>query len=128
MSPGGTPRRLTRRGGSAPSWSPHGTKLAFSRLDLERTRRGVYRDDVYIVGRNGRGLRRLTRRGGYNPAWSPDGKWIAFTRDGDLYMVSTNGRRLRRLVDAPTRDPLDWRGGYVASLDWQALPPDMIGG
>ena len=128
MSPGSTPRRLTHRGGSAPSWSPHGTKLAFSRLDLERTRRGVYRDDIYIVGRDGRGLRRLTRRGGYNPVWSPDGRWIAFKRDGDLYVVRTNGRGLRRLVDAPSRDALDWRGGYVASLDWQALPRKMIGG
>ena len=122
MSLRGTPRRLTRRGGSAPSWSPHGTKLAFSRLDLGRTRRGVYRDDIHIVGRDGRGLRRLTRRGGYNPAWSPDGAWIAFTRDGDLYVVRTNGQGLRRLVDAPSRDPLDPRGGYVASLDWQPLP------
>jgi Tol biopolymer transport system component len=27
---GGTPRRLTFHGGLSPSWSPHGTKLAFA--------------------------------------------------------------------------------------------------
>ena len=73
---GGTPRRLTHRGGASPSWSPHGTKLAFVRS----VRRGGDNDprDVYLVRRDGSGLRRLTRRGGHSPAWSPDGRWIAF--------------------------------------------------
>jgi dipeptidyl aminopeptidase/acylaminoacyl peptidase len=105
---GGTPRRLTYRGGSTPSWSPHGTKLAFLRAG-----------DIYIIGRDGRGLRRLTRRGGYSPAWSPDGKWIAFIRDGDIYVVRTNGRGRRRLVDGPG---LDLEGPSVTSIDWQPLP------
>jgi WD40-like Beta Propeller Repeat len=72
---GGKPRRLTYRGGSSPSWSPHGTKLAFVRA---RSRRGVVRRDIYVVRRDGRGLGRLTRRGGDSPSWSPDGRWIAF--------------------------------------------------
>jgi TolB protein len=107
---GGTPRRLTYRGGSNPSWSPHGKKLAFVR--------GVKgRVEIFLVGRDGRGLRRLTYRGGYNPAWSPDGKRIAFVRDGDLYVVGTNGRGLRRLVDAPFEALQYW-----GSIDWQPLP------
>jgi Tol biopolymer transport system component len=107
---GGTPRRLTYRGGHSPSWSPHGKKLAFVRSVSGR-------GEVFLVGRDGRGLRRLTYRGGYSPAWSPDGKWIAFTRDGDLHVVRTNGRGLRRLVDAPFEELVG------TSLDWQALPP-----
>src|SRR5215218_6352762 len=67
---GGTPRRLTHRGGLSPSWSPHGTKLAFVRLGRSEPR-GDDRGDVYLVRRDGTGLRRLTRRGGYSPAWSP---------------------------------------------------------
>ena len=110
---GGTPRRLTYRGGYSPSWSPHGKKLAFVR-NVGRGGR-----NIYLVGRDGRGLRRLTRRGGYSPSWSPDGKWIAFIRKGDLYVVRTNGRGRRRLVDAPT-DGIE--GPRVGSLDWQALP------
>lgn len=117
---GGTPRRLTHRAAHSPSWSPHGAKLAFVRDD--RTRPNRVTQDVYIIGRDGEGLRRLTRRGGCGPAWSPDGKWIAFMRARDLYVVRTTGRDLRRLVNAPTRDPLDPRGGFVTSLDWQPLP------
>jgi hypothetical protein len=107
---GGTPRRITYRGGSSPSWSPHGTKLAF-----ERAR------DIHIIGRDGHGLRRLTRRGGYGPSWSPDGKWIAFIRERDIYVVRSTGRGLRRLVDT-TGYVEDFGGAQVDSVDWQALP------
>jgi Tol biopolymer transport system component len=109
---GGTPRRLTYRGGNNPSWSPHGKKLAFV-----RPVRGGGLPEIFLVGRNGHGLRRLTYRGGNNPVWSPDGKWIAFIRHGDLYVVGTNGRGLRRLVDSPFDELQGW-----ASIDWQALP------
>lgn len=109
---GGTARRLTYRGGSSPSWSPHATKLAFVR------RVGALRGDIYIVEKNGRGLRRLTYRGGYSPTWSPDGKWIAFMRGGDLHVVRTNGERRRRLV----KDVGDDFGlGLAEAVDWQAL-------
>jgi WD40 repeat protein len=117
---GGTPRRLTHRGGLSPSWSPHGTKLAFVRQS--RSRRDDDRGDVYLVRRDGSGLRRLTRRGGYSPAWSPDGRWIAFIRAGDLYVVRTTGGRLRRLVDELGPDETYQLGPQVMSVDWQALP------
>jgi hypothetical protein len=115
MRVGGIPRRLTYRGGFSPTWSPHGTKLAFAR------RAGQGQADVYIVGRNGRGLRRLTYRGGYSPSWSPDGKWIAFIREGDLYVVRTTGRGRRRVVDAPVQSEYG-EGPQVNAVDWQALP------
>jgi WD40-like Beta Propeller Repeat len=111
---GGAERRLTYRGGSGPSWSPHGKKLAFVRGHTSG------KADIYLVGRDGRGLRRLTYRGGSSPAWSPDGKWIAFIRDVDLYVVRTNGRGLRRLVD---ESGFEEGGPAVRSVDWQALPP-----
>lgn len=111
---GGAPRRLTYRGGSSPSWSPHGTKLAFVRV-----RRG--QPDVYIVNRDGSRMRRLTGRGGYGPAWSPDGKWIAFVRFGDLRVIRTTGRGGRRLVNPPT-GPESIDGPAVGSVDWQPIP------
>lgn len=121
MRLGGTPRKLTYRSGDSPSWSPHGKKLLFLRLDLERARRGIYRADIYTIGRDGRGLRLLTRPGGSSPVWSPDGKWIAFLRDGDIYVARSTGGGLRRLVNAPpqTDGP---RNGFATSLDWQPLP------
>jgi Tol biopolymer transport system component len=111
MRLGSAPRQLTYRGGTSPSWSPDGRKLAF-----------VRRNDIYLIGRSGRGLRRLTHRGGYAPAWSPDGRWIAFVRAGDMYIVRTNGRRLRRLLDEVGPDETYGLGPQVESLDWQALP------
>jgi dipeptidyl aminopeptidase/acylaminoacyl peptidase len=114
---GATPRRLTYRGGFSPSWSPHGTKLAFT-----RSTRKSGPVDVYLIGKDGRGLRRLTYRGGDSPSWSPDGKWIAFIREGDLYVVRTDGRGLRRLVDEIGPDETYGLGRQVTSLGWQALP------
>ena len=114
---GATPRRLTYRGGFNPSWSPHGTKLAFTRW----TKPGQV--DIYLMGKDGRGLRRLTYRRGLNPSWSPDGKRIAFIRDNDLYVVRTSGRGLRRLVNEPPVDEVYGLGPQVTSVDWQALPP-----
>jgi dipeptidyl aminopeptidase/acylaminoacyl peptidase len=115
MRLGGAPRRLTRRGGLSPSWSPDGTKLAFVRLHRGRS-------DVYIVRRDGGGLRRLTRLGGSSPRWSPDGRRIAFIRAGDIYVVRVAGGGLRRLVNAPSRDAFDTRGEFATALDWQPLP------
>jgi Tol biopolymer transport system component len=120
---GGRPRRLTKRGGHSPSWSPQGTKLAFVR-HVRSGKPDIYgggQPDIYLLRRDGRGLRRLTRRGGQSPAWSPDGKWIAFIRAGDLYVIRTTGRGLRRLVDESLIQP-EGLGPQVTSVDWQALP------
>jgi dipeptidyl aminopeptidase/acylaminoacyl peptidase len=113
---GGTPHQLTFDGGFNPSWSPHGTKLAFAHW----TRDG--QADVHLIGKDGRGRRRLTYRGGLSPTWSPDGKWIAFIRENDLYIVRTTGRGLRRVVNAPPVDEVYGLGPQVVSIDWQARP------
>lgn len=117
---GEQPRRLTYRGGEEPSWSPHGTKLAFVRSDLRRLDSDG--PDLYVVRRGGGGLRRLTRRGAAaNPSWSPDGRWIAFTRYGDIYVMRSTGGGLRRVLDAPSyKGSLDDPG--VLSIDWRPLP------
>jgi hypothetical protein len=107
---GRTPRRLTFRGGQSPSWSPHGSMLAF-----------VRKGDVYIVSRDGRGLKRLTRRGGSDPAWSPNGRWIAFIRNGDLYVVRPNGQDRRRVLDSPRGGEFG-EGPGVEAIGWQPLP------
>lgn len=114
MRPGGTPRRLTYRGGSTPSWSPGGTKLVFARPSGGQL-------NLFVVRRNGRGLRRLTRHGGYNPVWSPDGRWIAFVRNGDLLVIRPNGDDRRRLVKGMASPGLG-DGPQVQALDWRALP------
>src|SRR5688572_33143519 len=48
-----------------PSWSPDGTRIAFSR-------RSATARDLYIVNANGSGTTLLATNGRY-PTWSPDG-------------------------------------------------------
>jgi hypothetical protein len=90
----GTKRRLALArqaisplfGGTAPSWSPGGGRVAF-------VQRGPGSLFIVTIRVNGRGLRRLTE--GRRPAWSPRGSIIAFTRDVSrvetLYTVPANG-------------------------------------
>ena len=114
---GGGPRRLTFHGGENPSWSPHGSKLAFVRT--QHVRRDVYTREIYIVGRDGRHRRHLTR--GDNPVWSPNGRSVAFLRYGDIYVTRSSGGRIHRVLDAPS-GPHSLDDPTVMSLDWQAKP------
>jgi hypothetical protein len=57
---------------NGPTWSPDGTRIAFS-----------MNSDIYVVRADGTGLTRLTTRAfADNPAWSPDGTRIAYTNFG----------------------------------------------
>ncbi len=80
------PRKLQPLGFA---WSPDGSRIAFTGCPN--------RCEVYVIGRDGRGLRRVTA--GYGPTWSPDGTKIAFAQDGkNLYVVNASGTGLRRLL------------------------------
>ncbi len=69
---GATPDSLAA---GQPTWSPDGTRIAFSGLS------GGGRGDVYVIGRDGAGLTNLTaaadEHGSEFPSWSPDGTLIA---------------------------------------------------
>ncbi len=78
--------------------------------------------DVYLVGRDGRGLRRVTRSGrSFQSVWSPDGRRIAYletARGGFAIKVITLGsghvrqigtvRPKVRLVWSPDGSRLAW--------------------
>ena len=105
--------RLTKRedvGDGCPSWSPDGTKIAFSR----------YQDgssDVYIMNSDGTFLENLTNSPTSDdlyPALSPDGGKIAFAsnRDGNLEIctMNINGTGHVNLTKSPQHEgqELDW--------------------
>jgi Tol biopolymer transport system component len=110
-------RRLTRRGGLAPTWSPHGTKLAF-----------VRDSSIYVIRAKGGRPRRLGPPEGIGAsgglAWSPDGTRIAFENsdcfEGGISIVRLDRRRSELVSLAG-----NWcrEFGAIASSDpdWQPL-------
>ena len=93
---------------SAPSWSPHGDKIAFNR-----------KTKIFVMDRSGRNRVRLSQQEGVigdrRPAWSPDGTKIAFysNRDAqepakgietDIYVMNADGSNVVRLTDHPSAD------------------------
>jgi len=83
--------RLTFSAGddANPSWSPDGSKIAFS-----SNRDGTY--EIYVMDPNGSNQTPLpTTAEGTEPDWSPDGSKIAFQsdRDGDfeIYVMNADG-------------------------------------
>jgi Tol biopolymer transport system component len=107
-------RVTTRRSVDDVAWSPGSRLIAFAARVFED---GMYnlRTDLFVVGRDGRGLRRLThpgRRGGAarSPAWSSDGDWIAYASEiaGGVWLISPDGRRHTRLTPRAGMQPA-WR-------------------
>jgi TolB protein len=91
-----------------PQWSPDGTRLVFTRVDLARRA-----DAVFTVNIDGSDLHQVTPwalNAAGDPEWSPDGKWVVFVghpRDGsgNVYKARPNGAQLTNLTRQRT-------GGY----------------
>jgi Tol biopolymer transport system component/photosystem II stability/assembly factor-like uncharacterized protein len=100
-------RLLKVRGARHPTWSPDGTRIAFSG-----------RNGVMTMQANGRGRRLVTTRAADDlPVWSPDGERIAFviSRPGEdeegVAVVSADGSGLIRLPRSKSGeiwDPPAW--------------------
>jgi Tol biopolymer transport system component len=78
-------------GNDSPSWSPDGSKIAFS-----TNRDGNW--EIYVMNADGSGATRLTTNRSSDdsaPAWSPDGTKIAFHTDRDgnyeIYVMNADG-------------------------------------
>jgi Tol biopolymer transport system component len=109
-----------------PSWSPDGTRIAFT------SRRG-HAVDIYVMDADGSNPVNLTQHPAFDssPSWSPDGARIAFSSDRDLpepfsgnpdnpslfgrfagnvltdadiYVMDADGAGVVRLTDAPGLD------------------------
>ena len=122
---GGNPMALTTSSSTDwfPTWSPDGTRIAFS---SERDGN----PELYVMNRDGTNDVRLTEQPGNDivPKWSPDGSKIAFTseRDGDfeVYVMNTDGSNQVNLTNSslsndrwPTWSPDGSRIAFESNRD-----------
>ncbi|HEX3278749.1 MAG TPA: hypothetical protein VHR40_09520 [Thermoleophilaceae bacterium] len=115
LSASGHTRRLAA--GDQPSWSPRGSRVAF-------TRKGW----IYAVRATGGKPHRLAR--GFHPTWSPDGRQIAFFKAvadaNDFGRDSTFVFALNRATGRVRRvssEPIVLEGEIPPNgLDWQPSP------
>ena len=109
-------RRLTTdQSSSSPSWSPDGTRIAFS-SSRETFVGGLVDPQIFIMNADGSGrlpvsASEANRVGegttGDTPTWSPDGTWIAYVGvPGDLYLVDPEGGATIRLTDSARIPPV----------------------
>lgn len=83
-----------------PSWSPDGTRLAFS-LPVEG------RSAIFVTDADGGNRVQLTNGvWDSDPIWSPDGAWIAYYSDEgyDVMVVPSTGGESRQLTSGPATD------------------------
>jgi Tol biopolymer transport system component/uncharacterized protein YraI len=95
---GGDWKRLTRRRGYDPKYSPDGSSIAYDALTGGNW-------DVFVMKADGSDVVQLTTdpHADYSPDWSPDGSQLVFVseRDGwsNLYVMNADGASQRALID-----------------------------
>jgi Tol biopolymer transport system component/DNA-binding winged helix-turn-helix (wHTH) protein len=114
---------------TAPSFSPDGSRIAFSWDNGASNRSGRPAYDLYVKASGSETLLRLTRHPSdwISSTWSPDGTQIAFHRlaadDNGIYVVPALGGPERKLVATHTpydlAAPLSWSpdGKWIAYSD-----------
>ena len=113
---GSAVRQLTYTGQDYnPSWSPDGTKIAFTRQE------GPMESDIFTMAADGTDVSRLTDEGkgrtNLNPIWSPDGTMIAFVAG------RTGGPGPLVVMDADGMNPANLVSADVLGVSWQPLLP-----
>ena len=113
------------------SWSPDGTKIAFSATVNPDLIQGVT-SDIYVLNLTDDSIRKIVSQPGpdINPRWSPDGRQIVFStamgktiyfaNNSRLAVVAAEGGTPRSITDSFDENPsfVDWKanGLYFTGL------------
>ena len=126
----GAKRRLTHLNGGAsdPTWSPDGTKIAFS--GIRRRDGDLWPDaDIFVMNADGTHIRRFagTPKDDGHPDWSPDGSRIVFhgrrSNGRNVWARLPLGQIWVASVHDRTRTRLEHGGGSYGEID-PAWSPD----
>ena len=99
--------------GTSPWWSPDGTRLAFTALQVPPPFASGHDSDIALADPQGNLVANLTAGGASNnylPRWSSDGRWIAFGSTGLVpAIVRADGSSKPRVVRVKDADgDVDW--------------------
>lgn len=90
-----------------PTWSPDGTRLAFSRNSI-----------LHVIDVDGTGMAAVSSDFGFTPSWSPDGQRIAFGSLDGIKLINVDGTNL---VQVTTPAPGEFDSWPRWSPDGQRL-------
>lgn len=104
-----------------PSWSPDGSRIAFTGPNdvCPEGQARFYGSEIWTMDAAGGGKRKLTTNDGPSenePHWSPDGARIAYLSDAeeregpdDVYTMAADGSDARKVLDRGIKDDdIDW--------------------
>jgi Tol biopolymer transport system component len=102
-----------------PSWSPDGSRIAFTGSPVCNGTTSQIGTDIWLMNPDGGGKVNIVANDGISeeePHWSPDGSRIAFISDqeenegpGDIFQMAPNGSGRVKVIDRETKgEDIDW--------------------
>ena len=137
---GNDQRQLTQQGGGPPTWSPDGSRLVYTRWNLDNCFPGATKcaiTDLWTVGVDGTDEHKLVDLA-LSPAWSPDGRRLLYRRfvgpaeaglaAGDLELARADGTHLRTVGFGKTWDGTRQLPAWSPNGRWIAYERTMWSG
>lgn len=121
MNRDGSDKRRLSASGTAPSWSPDGTQIAYQAGEAANTSAQTVRAEVWVMNSDGSNAHQVTHTpdGAFEPAFSPDGRLIAYASFTELRTVSPDGSGDQLVTSVPDDPNVPQR---IFEPAWQPLP------